>query len=185
MSSQTLEEQVLGDLRNHLAWNRISKKYHISTKTISKIRSASSDTGAGQSSGEVAAKAFELFNQGKRPVAAVIALKQSPDTINALYEKWVAMRGAWLVPRQLKEDLIGEIEANMWEGDVGAEVDGPADVLKFFLQAVQERNACKTFWYKCSVCDKLIEAEPDREWKSVLDSHMHLGGWGHNKCLAH
>lgn len=183
MSSQTLEEQVLEDLRNRIPWNRISKKYHISTKTISKIRGASSGTGGVQSSGEVAAKAFELFNQGKRPIAVVIALEQDPDVINALYEKWVSMKGGWLLPRRLKEDLVGEIEANMWEGDEGAKVEGPADVLKFFLQAVHERNARKTFWYKCSVCDELIEADPDHEWKDVLDSRMHLGSWGHKQCL--
>jgi hypothetical protein len=44
--------------------------------------------------GETAARAFELFRDGKSEAEVVIALRESPDTIRALHEKWSDMGGA-------------------------------------------------------------------------------------------
>ena len=122
-------------------------------------------------------------------------MKQPPEVVQALYERWVEMRGAWYVPPRLQEDLVGEIEANVAELEGMAVVRGPADVLKFFDQVIEERNALarseKHFFYKCDRCDGKLEAGQG-EWKWVLenagDGRGHLGGvdglssWGHSEC---
>ena len=175
----------------------MTKKYHVSTKTISRIRSglpAQVPQQPQAAPGEVAAEAFALFNGGRKPTGVVIALKQPPEVVQALYERWVEMRGAWYVSARLRKDLVAAIEANVAEADGMAVVRGPADVLKYFDQVIEERNASSlnVFRYRCDTCNEFLEATPSEEWKWALenlgDGRGHLGGvnglssWGHSEC---
>lgn len=59
-----------------------------------------------QNPGEVAARAFELFDQGIPLRQIVIELRQTPELIEQLREKWLDMEGADLViSPQAKETL--------------------------------------------------------------------------------
>lgn len=61
--------------------------------------------------GETAARAFELFQDGKSDAEVVIALRESPDNVRTLREQWLSMGGAELVinpaGHQALEDLVG------------------------------------------------------------------------------
>jgi len=61
--------------------------------------------------GETAARAFELFQDGKSDAEVVIALRESPDNVDSLREKWLYMGGAKLVinpaGRRALEELVG------------------------------------------------------------------------------
>ncbi len=47
--------------------------------------------------GETAARAFELFRDGKPDTEVVIALRESPDAVRTLRDQWLDMGGAALV----------------------------------------------------------------------------------------
>ena len=61
--------------------------------------------------GETAARAFELFDDGKSDAEVVIALREVPDKVAFLREKWLDMGGAAVVitpvAHQILEDLVG------------------------------------------------------------------------------
>ena len=61
--------------------------------------------------GETAARAFELFQDGRSDAEVVIALRESPDTVRTLRDQWLDMGGAALVinpaGHRALEELVG------------------------------------------------------------------------------
>lgn len=61
--------------------------------------------------GETAARAFELFGRGKSDAQVVIALREAPENIATLREKWLDMGSGELVitpaAHQALEHLLG------------------------------------------------------------------------------
>ena len=61
--------------------------------------------------GEIAARAFELFDQGMTPREAVIELRETPERISGLRENWLDLGGAGLTITQSTkaalEQLVG------------------------------------------------------------------------------
>ena len=51
--------------------------------------------------GDTAAEVFALFEQRVEPVDVVVRLKLHPLAVEAMYEKWLAMRGAFVVTREV------------------------------------------------------------------------------------
>ena len=47
--------------------------------------------------GEVGARAFELFREGRAREAVVVELRLAPEAVDALYDRWLDMGGADLV----------------------------------------------------------------------------------------
>jgi hypothetical protein len=69
-----------------------------------------------QAPGELAARAFELFEAGKTAPQVVIELRADPSAIADLLEAWAKMSGHWTIagprgPRRAWEDVykIGEL----------------------------------------------------------------------------
>lgn len=64
------------------------------------------------SPGEIAARAFELFEEGKTVRQIVVELRETPDNVLTLREKWLDAGGAELVlSPAAKEALEGEVGA--------------------------------------------------------------------------
>jgi hypothetical protein len=65
--------------------------------------------------GEMAARAFELFREGKTLEEAVVSLRMQPDEVTVLHEKWMDMGGANLVisptAKETLEKAIGPFES--------------------------------------------------------------------------
>ena len=116
---------------------------------------APSGGSATSADGELAARAFELFTAGRSPAEVVIALREPPDAIVALFKQWAALTGMIVVYRDAWE------RARAW------------------LRACR----CARFTYPCATCGESIQAEPDGEWEAVLESGV-LGEWGHADCAA-
>jgi hypothetical protein len=94
---ESRKAQVKADLANHVPWQNIAKKYHISPKTISKINkgeslSSSSSQSAMSASSEWASIAFQAFESGKGPIQTVIDTKIPPDEILKLHSQWMQMK---------------------------------------------------------------------------------------------
>jgi len=174
LSDEELEKAILGELEKRTGWDKIARKYHVSTKTINKIRAK--HAGVPSSPGEVAAKAFEAFNRGWKPVRVVIELKQPVEVIENLYQKWAELKGAWLLRASTREELADDI----WD-----RTSYSATTLEEFVQAVRDmiddHVARNQFQYPCNVCGKMVRADPDNEWKSMLEDG-YLDTWGHNSC---
>jgi len=51
--------------------------------------------------GETAAEVFGLFAQGVEPADVVVRLKLHPLAVEAIYETWLARRGAFVVTREI------------------------------------------------------------------------------------
>jgi hypothetical protein len=51
--------------------------------------------------GDTAAEVFALFAQGVEQVDFVVRLKLHPLAVETMYEKWLAMRGAFVVTREI------------------------------------------------------------------------------------
>jgi hypothetical protein len=80
--------------------------------------------------GEIAARACELFREGKGVVDVVIALRQSFDTVRSLFRAFLEEQGAVLVPGPIARD----IEAEFCEGRALT----PAALLQL-LRAAEQR----------------------------------------------
>lgn len=65
--------------------------------------------------GEVAARAFELFEEELSLKKIVVTLRTTPDTIEQLYEKWLDMGGSRIVisdiAKEALEALVGPFES--------------------------------------------------------------------------
>jgi len=61
--------------------------------------------------GETAARCFELLEQGQTPREIVVELRETPDVVSGLRERWLDMGGADLVltreARSELEDMLG------------------------------------------------------------------------------
>jgi hypothetical protein len=110
---ESLEEEVRRLLDERTPWNEISKRLHVSTKTIQKIRTGeygkeskrtTADTqealdvyGAlppkwvGKTQGEIASVVFRLFQRDVKPFAVVKRLLLPPDLVKRLFEDFKAM----------------------------------------------------------------------------------------------
>lgn len=113
-----LEANVLNDLAARVSWDKICARYHISSKTILKIKrkalggSSNSEGGssslvssqaglkqygplgkrwAGKTLGEMAATAFRLFQKDMQPFAAVKKLKPPPKLVKQFFEDYKEM----------------------------------------------------------------------------------------------
>lgn len=84
----------------------LMKRFHLNAVQISLLKKkyfpeisiSHADDSSPKSEGEIAAKAFELFENAKSATDAVTSMKISPDQAVSLYHKWVVMK---------KEDLSG------------------------------------------------------------------------------
>lgn len=65
--------------------------------------------------GEIAARAFELFREGKSEEEVVVELRSSPEMIEQLHEKWKDMGGAELVispgAKETLEKIVGSFKS--------------------------------------------------------------------------
>ncbi len=59
--------------------------------------------------GEVAARSFELFNQGKTVRDVVIELRETPDQIRQLHESWLDSGGADLTITSIAKDALEKL----------------------------------------------------------------------------
>lgn len=64
---------------------------------------------AAREPGEVAARCFELFDQGKTIREAVIELRETPDRVRALHESWLDAGGADLTITALAKEAFEKV----------------------------------------------------------------------------
>jgi hypothetical protein len=55
--------------------------------------------------GDITAAVFELFGQGVEPVEVVMRLKLPATAVEALRRRWVAMRGGYIVDREIAAEI--------------------------------------------------------------------------------
>lgn len=172
---EELEKAVLAELAKRTPWDKIAKKFKVSSKTINRIKAK--HTGASRTEGEVAAKAFDMFQSGRKPVRVVIELQQPPGVIWSLYEEWAKMRDAWLISGSTRDELSDQI----WSS-----ADYDASSQSNFVDAVKalvnDHRELMGFSYPCKVCNLAVQASSGAEWKWIL-SKGYLAIWGHHGCL--
>ncbi|MFQ5969996.1 MAG: hypothetical protein ACE5J2_05840 [Nitrososphaerales archaeon] len=172
---ENLKKEVLRDLRVHVPWQKIAKKYHISTKTIQAIKEG--DEGRVRSKGEVAAQAFELFENGEDPVAVTIILKELPELVQDLYDKWVEMRDALLIPKSTKEELFEAINQSI--GYRVYDLDSLTNTIKNLLEDIVIKFPC----YVCRVNMVWnLDKSEDREQIVRILKKGGIGAWHHVRC---
>ncbi len=59
--------------------------------------------------GEIAARAFELFRDGKTVREIVIELRQEPTKVEALYEKWLDLGGSAIVITEVAHEAFESV----------------------------------------------------------------------------
>lgn len=59
--------------------------------------------------GEIAARAYEIFDAGRPQKDVVQELRVTPDTVRELYEKWLDSGGADLVITPLSKELLEKL----------------------------------------------------------------------------
>lgn len=126
--------------------------------------------------GSLAAKAFELFVRGKEPIKAVIELKQPPELVQELYDKWIEMNDALLIRREDKEEIFDKI--NFSTSYRAYTID---ELKKAIENLVSDHEKLKEFTYPCNVCGKILYADPDNEWKWIIEEG-YMSMWGHASC---
>jgi len=144
-SQEELEQRVLSDLAARKPWDHIAQEYHISTKTIQKIRDLKQ--GVGRTEGEVSAQAFSMFQKGWSPIRVVVELKQPPKIVQALYEDWAEMKGALLLRKSVKEYFFESVEDL-----VGFTVSNLQDFKKALVVFAVNQIWMSKLTYPCSVC---------------------------------
>ena len=174
LSGDELEKAILGELEKRTGWDKIAHKYHVSSKTIAGIRAK--HQGTPNSPGEVAARAFEAFNRGWKPVRVVIELKQPVEVIEGLYEKWAELKDYWLIRGATKEELADDIDSRTSYSALT--LTGFVHVVHSLVDDHVARNG---FRYYCDVCGGPLIADPDTEWKWLIDNEV-LKTWGHRSC---
>ena len=60
-------------------------------------------------SGELASRAFQLFEEGKNNCAIVIKLRMTPDEVRELREKWLDEGGAAIVINDAAKELLEQM----------------------------------------------------------------------------
>lgn len=172
---ETIEEQVKRDLEAQVPWNVISKTRHVSTKTISAIKNKG--ISAASSDGEIAARAYNLFECGVGPIGVVIELKHPPEVIQGYHDKWLEQKGLILFPRQVRDRVYAAINAN-----AGIAVTDPAGLAKAVEYLVARHNTLSRFTFPGAYCKRPIEA-PDGIWKWLVQNG-HLNEWDHKECVV-
>lgn len=86
------EKAIIEDVGRGLTYQEITKKHHVSPKTIKAIRDRGKKKPAPPDDGEIAAVIFDLFRKGKRPEQVVIERKLQPDRVMKLYEQFMEMK---------------------------------------------------------------------------------------------
>lgn len=72
---ESLESKILEELEKNTPWNVIAQKFHVSTKTIAKVKRDHLSQKSSVSEAEVSSKAFQLFETRMDPVNVTIELK--------------------------------------------------------------------------------------------------------------
>lgn len=124
----------------------------------------------------VAGAVFGMFNRGVVPIKVVEELGLRPELVEDLYAKWCRMvrrTGRLIVA---KDDLV-QVQRALGRIETSGELAREASRL------ANDRAKLKRFAYRCRVCGIEIQADPDREWASVLNKQGHLGSWGHAPCI--
>lgn len=174
MSQDELEQKILSDLAARKPWDYIAKKYHVSTKTIQKIRDRKQ--GVGRSEGEVSALAFSMFQKGCKPTKVVIELKQPAKTVQALYEEWAEMNGGLLLRKSVKEGIFDSLEDS-----VGFKISNILDLKKALVILLVDHMWMSKYTRPCVVCGEDIEADPEDYWK-WMGEKGYLANWMHPEC---
>jgi hypothetical protein len=80
-------------------------------KELMPLRNPELRSHATRDPGEIAARSFELFNQGKTVCDVVIELRETPDQVRQLHESWLDSGGADLtitpVAKEALEKVVG------------------------------------------------------------------------------
>ncbi len=173
--TESIETQIRRELEKRTPWNLIAQRYHVSSKTISKIRDG--EAAKSQREGEIAAAAFTLFERGVGVVGAVIELKQPPEVIERYYEKWVEQKGQVLFPRQVRDRILMVISSRTHFA-----VSDPVSLAGAIDHLVGSYLALCKFQYPCPSCKKAIRAGPELEWKWLVENG-YLSQWGHKECV--
>ena len=173
MSETELEKAVLEDLGRRVPWKDMARKHHVSPGTIARIRSEHGATGATE--GLTASRAFELFAKGLGPVQVVIKLKQPPEVVKDLYDRFVEMTGAWLIPKKDKERLVDEV-TNLTVYSAGSE----EELVGTIHELVDDHRRLMTHTFPCNVCGLPIGFD-DRSLKAARE-YLTGAGWRHGAC---
>ncbi len=99
---------MLEALRTGTPWHEISPRLHVSPKIIARIRAGAQGREV-PTEGQVAARVFALFEDGHKPIQAVIRLKLPPALVNQLWADWSRMRGHVAYDPQTLEDTVEEL----------------------------------------------------------------------------
>jgi hypothetical protein len=70
-------------------------------RELIEVRETSSPRRADAYDGETAARVFALFAEGVNPDDVVIRLKLNPVAVEAMHDKWLRLRGAFVVPQPI------------------------------------------------------------------------------------
>ncbi len=121
--------------------------------------------------GELAARAFRLFGDGRDAAEAVIELKRPPEVVDALHKRFSQMSGALIIPRETRRAI---------ESRIGAELT-PDELLEHVERLLFDRFELQRFHYPCARCGTTIQASAEREWADVVAQGA-LADWGCSEC---
>ena len=99
------EKAIIADVDRGLTYQEITKKHHVSPKTIKAIRDRGKKKPALLDEGEIAAVVFDLFRKGKRPDQVVIESKLQPDRVMKLCEQFMEMKRRFVPSKNDLADL--------------------------------------------------------------------------------
>jgi hypothetical protein len=172
------EKKILEELRKGTPWNVITKKYHVSTSTISQIKAKRSGT-VPPTAGEIAAQTFNLFQQGKGPIDAVIELRQPVEVVEGLYGKWLELKGQVPIANDWRFALAEVIE--MIKEQTNQKVSTPNDFGMAVAQLVVDHQRFTRLQYPCCDCGEATQVG-EAEWKYLLEKG-YFKTWGHADCI--
>lgn len=173
-AKESIEEQIERMLEKRVPWNVIARELHVSTKTINDVKNKG--ISKVNSEGDVAARAYSLFERGVGPIGAVIELKQPPEIVERLYAKWLEQKGLVVLPRNVMEATYTTVMTNTNFVAIDA-----VTLRKAIEYLVVRHRTLAQFTYPGAYCRKLIEASPDVEWKWLVQSGYMLR-WDHPEC---
>jgi hypothetical protein len=120
--------------------------------------------GVQANSGDVAADAFALFDDGVDVVDAVIQLRVSPDAIEQLYERWARLRSMLILSAQARSE-VATVLMGWDDGSLKTETDVVAFLKKWMNdESFRRCSECRTEMAAfCRTCAKRWGLKAARE----------------------
>ena len=122
--------------------------------------------------GEFEARCFEIFVDGGDVKTAVVKLRRPVDDVDAVYEKYLELEGAWLIPSSVVQRIHDQVD---YLTDAGSP-ENPRQLMRAIQLLAEDKARLLRLTYPCNVCGKPISPGEDA-WKVAKEALM-KGCWG-------